>query len=294
MSSEPPSLTGKPTKALVPPGLCQFADEFVAVPLLERTKVSETTSVFRFGLPDTSKPMDLSTCACILAKANCKTPEGPMEDVIRPYTPISTNAMTGCFDLLIKNYGEKARMSRHLHQMPLGETVEFKHVGPNVKIQAPFKQKKIVMLVGGTGITPMIQALHAILGDETSDQEVIMLYGSQNSEDILGRQMVDKWAADYPDRLKVIHVLSCEHTVENSTWKGETGFINKAQCERHLPPPSTGDDLIIFFCGPVRCLLLLFLLFVSTVDCRFANTFSAIACSLRLAMPFAVLVTSRK
>eukprot|EP00339_Tiarina_fusa_P002599 CAMPEP_0117015024 /NCGR_PEP_ID=MMETSP0472-20121206/12078_1 /TAXON_ID=693140 ORGANISM="Tiarina fusus, Strain LIS" /NCGR_SAMPLE_ID=MMETSP0472 /ASSEMBLY_ACC=CAM_ASM_000603 /LENGTH=297 /DNA_ID=CAMNT_0004718727 /DNA_START=104 /DNA_END=997 /DNA_ORIENTATION=+ len=261
-SSEPSSLTGKPTKALVPPGQCQFTDTFVAVPLLERTKVSETTSVFRFGLPDTSKPLNLSTCACILAKAHCKTPDEDdttTEDVVRPYTPISTNAMVGCFDLLVKNYGEKARMSRHLHEMPLGETVEFKHIDFNVKIQAPlFSQKKtIVMLVGGTGITPMIQALHAILGDDTDTAtatdtatQVIMLYGSQNSKDILGRQMVDKWAAEYPDRLKVVHVLSCEHTVEDSTWTGETGFIDREKCERYLPPPSMGDDLIIFMCGP--------------------------------------------
>ena len=207
------SLTGKPVKSLVPPGQCQFGEDFVSVPLLERTKVSSTSSVFRFGLPDASKPLNLSTCACILVKANCETPEGEMEDVIRPYTPISTNAMIGSFDLLIKNYGEKARMSRHLHEMPIGETVEFKHIAFNVKLQAPFPQKKIAMLVGGTGITPMIQALHAILGDpESPTEEVVMIYGSQNSSDILGRQMVKeqelryrtlRWEQSFPPLLFV-------------------------------------------------------------------------------------------
>jgi cytochrome-b5 reductase len=45
------------------------------------------------------------------------------------------------------------------------------------------------MLAGGTGITPMIQALHAIL-DNTNEappkQRVTLFYGSQTSDDILG------------------------------------------------------------------------------------------------------------
>ena len=65
----PPSMTGKPTKSLVPPGKCQFTEDFVSVPLMERIPVSSTSSVLRFGLPNTSEPLNLSTCACILAKA---------------------------------------------------------------------------------------------------------------------------------------------------------------------------------------------------------------------------------
>mmetsp|Transcript_42889 Transcript_42889/g.103748 ORF Transcript_42889/g.103748 Transcript_42889/m.103748 type:complete len:193 (-) Transcript_42889:5179-5757(-) len=156
---QPPSLSGKPTKNLVPPGKCQFTEEFVSVPLLERIAVSSTSSVLRFGLPDTSAPLNLSTCACILAKA-----EIGGEAVIRPYTPISTNELTGCFDLLIKDYGANAKMSKLMCQdLKVGDSVEFKHIAFNVKIQAPFKPTKICMLVGGTGITPMVQAVCLML-----------------------------------------------------------------------------------------------------------------------------------
>lgn len=55
--------------------------------------------MLRFGLPDKEKGLGLSTCACILAGA--KVDEGD-DMVIRPYTPISTNADKGTFDLLIK------------------------------------------------------------------------------------------------------------------------------------------------------------------------------------------------
>ena len=143
-------MTAPPTAALVPPGNCQFSDQFQAVKLLDRVQVSPTSSVLRFSLPDETKPLNLSTCACILAKA--KTANDP-EDVIRPYTPISTNKQIGSFDLLVKNYGEGAKMSKHLCQdMKVGDSIDFKHIEPNVKIQAPFPHKKMGMLVGGTGL----------------------------------------------------------------------------------------------------------------------------------------------
>ncbi|KAK1744419.1 hypothetical protein QTG54_004952 [Skeletonema marinoi] len=56
--------------------------------------------------------------------------------------------------------------------LPIGGTIKFKHIEFNVKIPAPFTHKKIGMIAGGTGITPMIQALHAILGRERSLNKV--------------------------------------------------------------------------------------------------------------------------
>lgn len=251
---DPPSLGGKPTMALVPPGKCQFTDEWTAVPLIERISVSPTSSLLRFGLPDRGAPLDLSTCACILARAKImsegESGEEEEEDVVRPYTPVSTNALKGCFDLLVKDYGMTGRMSHHLcHTMAVGDPIEFKHIEFNVKIQAPFRQKKIVCLVGGTGITPMIQALHAILGDEEANNEVVMLYGSRVADDILGKTMVDAWAKDYPEKLKVVHILS--HEPEDSEWNGLRGYITREVMEEFVPEgPAQGDDIIVFICGP--------------------------------------------
>jgi len=285
----PPSLIGKPIKVLIGPGNCQLLEEeWIAIPLLARipvvSKTSSSTStstststaslssyVLRFGpLPNKLLPLNLSTCACILAKGKIRTASAtttttsasasasatPSEtgtqdgddekgsirtttttttDVIRPYTPISTNNVRGCFDLLIKDYGG-AGLSHHLcHTLQVGETIDFQHTVLNVKIQAPFQATNIIMLVGGTGITPMIQALHAILGsdndDDTADddddvpdvdtnkkkkkkkkkQKVILLYGSRTEDEILGRRLIDTWAKDYPKTfIRLVHVISSE------------------------------------------------------------------------------------
>lgn len=49
----------------------------------------------------------------------------------------------------------------------------------SVEGQYPFGKKAIGMICGGTGITPMIQALHALLGTVGDNTTVSMLYGSK-------------------------------------------------------------------------------------------------------------------
>lgn len=240
--SLPSTMTGPPVASLCPPGLCQFGPDLVPVPLLQRTQVSPTSSVLRFGLPDASQPLNLSTCACILANADVNG-----EDVTRPYTPISTNADVGYFDLLVKDYGPDAKMSHHLvSNMKEGETISFKHIKFNVKLQAPFDYDHILMLVGGTGITPMIQALHAILGSPEG-AKVTMLYGSKVQGDILGKELLDQWAKDYPERFELVHILSDEP--EDSDWKGERGYIDAKKIAAHFPSADQ-ERLMIFVCGP--------------------------------------------
>ena len=148
---------------------------------------------------------------------------------------------------IIQHY-DNGKMSQHLKHMEVGDTIEFKHIDFNVKIQAPFAQKRIGMIVGGTGITPMIQALHAILGDDKCDTKVVMLYGSRISTDILAGDLLKAWEEMYPERLEVVHVLS--HEPDDSDWKGKKGFINKDLIQQKFAPPSEGNDVLIMVCGP--------------------------------------------
>lgn len=109
------------------------------------------------------------------------------------------------------------------------------------------------LFFAGTGITPMIQALHAILGNGTEHQqsstdEVTLLYGSRNSDDILGGSMLQKWANEHTSKFKYVDVLS--HEPSDSNYVGERGFIDRERIVKYLPPASNGEDVIIFVCGP--------------------------------------------
>lgn len=138
-------------------------------------------------------------------------------------------------------------MSTHLHEIDVGDTVNFKHISFNVKIQAPFEQSHIVMVAGGTGVTPMIQALHAILGDVESKTKVTLLYGSQTSDDILGFDLLKQWEQDYPERLEVVHILS--HEDGDGTRGFASGFVDQELLEKHVPDIDS-DETLVLVCGP--------------------------------------------
>jgi len=245
----PSTMQGPPICNLVEPGKCQLGADPVSCKLIKRWNISPTSCVVRFELPDKSRPLDLSTCSCILAKK--KSDDSTGEDVVvRPYTPISTNSDVGYFDLLVKKY-PNGKMSTVLHEMPVGDhDIGFFHIDKNVKIQAPFDDyDTIVMLVGGTGITPMIQALHAILGADGKDKKkVVLLYGSKTSDDILGHELLHRWAKQYPDRFSCVDILSDEP--QSSSWKGERGYIDEDRIGKYAPSPSSGEHFCFFVCGP--------------------------------------------
>lgn len=138
---------------------------------------------------------------------------------------------------------EGGALSEHLATMPLGDGLAFKHIPFNVKTQYPF-EKKLGMIAGGTGITPALQALHAVLGAPGDSTEVSLVYGSKTADDILAADVLDAWAAAHP-RLSVTHVLSAEPA--DSAWTGARGFVDADLVAARLPAPGDGQ---IFVCGP--------------------------------------------
>ncbi|GMI25425.1 hypothetical protein TeGR_g5131, partial [Tetraparma gracilis] len=198
--------------------------------------------VFTFATPDPSLPLNLCTCGCMLAAGGADSDGKPF---VRPYTPVSTNAKVGAFDLMVKIYPE-GNLSQHLDKMKVGDELSFKHIPFNVKRQYPFEKKNIAMIAGGTGIAPMIQALHALLGNPDDETSVTLLYGSQRSDQILASEVLGEWAESHGDRLKVVNVLSAEP--EGTGWTGQKGFINKELITKHFPGPA--EDVEIFVCGP--------------------------------------------
>jgi len=225
---------------MVSPGKCLLTT-WTPVALESRQQITHDVIMLTFKLSDQSKPLGLSTCACILARFH---EEGAADPVVRPYTPVSTNAMIGKFQLVVKIY-PGGKMSQHMKDMPVGDTLEFNHIEKNVKMQYPFGKPNLTMLVGGTGITPMIQALHAILGSPGDATKVTLIFGNKTQKDILCGELLDTWGALAKDRLKVVHVLS--DAKDDASWTGAKGFIDRALLDRECPPAAQNYVMV---CGP--------------------------------------------
>mmetsp|Transcript_41170 Transcript_41170/g.86351 ORF Transcript_41170/g.86351 Transcript_41170/m.86351 type:complete len:173 (+) Transcript_41170:238-756(+) len=107
--------------------------------------------------------------------------------------------------------------------------------------------RRFGMIAGGTGITPMLQIMNAVLRDEpNSDVTVSLLYANQSEDDILVRTELEDAVERYGGRFRL------HYTVDRAPegWKGSVGFITKEMIEEHLPKAAGDGSTQILMCGP--------------------------------------------
>ena len=192
------------------------------------------TKTFCFALPDDATldmlPGDhLYVHATIAEKA-----------VKRPYTPSSMPGTTGHFDLTVKRY-ETGAISRYLHDREVGDAVLMS--GPNPGGHwVDGMAKKVGLVAGGTGITPMISIIRWILAKSLA-VELFLVFANKTETDIIFR---DEWDENAREHTR----FHCYHVLEQppADWSQGTGRITENILRGHLPPPA--PDTAIFLCGP--------------------------------------------
>lgn len=139
---------------------------------------------------------------------------------MRSYTPISGDHQPGYFDLLIKSY-PAGNISRHMASLAVGQTIRVK--GPKgAFVYTPNMARHIGMVAGGTGITPMLQVVRAIVrgraaGDVT---QVDLIFANVTEQDILLREDLDQLARE-DKGFRVHYVL--DRPPEG--WTGGVGYV---------------------------------------------------------------------
>ncbi|KAF2077777.1 hypothetical protein CYY_000898 [Polysphondylium violaceum] len=220
---------GSPQIALDP-------QEYRKFQLKEKFIINHNTRIFRFALPNESDILGLPTGQHISLRATINGKE-----VYRPYTPITSDEERGYFDLLIKVY-EKGAMSTFVDNMFIGDSIDVR--GPKGKFQyAANMRKSIGMLAGGTGITPMLQVVKAILKNPQDKTEISLVFANVTEEDILLKKELDSLTAAHSN-FKVYYVLNNPP----KGWTEGTGFISQEIIQSRLPPPS--KENMIIMCGP--------------------------------------------
>ena len=105
------------------------------------------------------------------------------------------------------------------------------------------------MISGGTGITPMLQVLHAIFRDtKDSTTTASLLFANQTEDDILVREELESLAKEFPDRFKLHYTLD---RPPSENWAYSTGFINKEMVQNHVLRSGVDTkDTQVLMCGP--------------------------------------------
>ncbi|KAL8129575.1 hypothetical protein V2J09_018730 [Rumex salicifolius] len=136
-----------------------------------------------------------------------------------------------------------------LTRAPLGEDAEEKTkyvIRPYTPISNPDVKgyfDLLVKIAGGSGITPMLQVIEAILRNPDDNTQVSLLYANVSPDDILLKKKLDLLASSHPN-LKVYYTVD----TPSDDWRGGVGFISKDMALKGLPSP--GEDTLILVCGP--------------------------------------------
>ncbi|KAH6624252.1 hypothetical protein B0J18DRAFT_172482 [Chaetomium sp. MPI-SDFR-AT-0129] len=219
-------------------------DAFQEFELKEKTIISHNVAIYRFALPTPTDILGLPIGQHISIGAALAQADGTTKEIVRSYTPISGDHQPGHFDLLIKSYPQ-GNISRHMASLAVGQTIRVK--GPKgAFVYTPNMVRHFGMIAGGTGITPMLQVIKAIVrGRESANDrtEVDLIFANVTEQDILLREDLD--ALTSQDKgIRVHYVLD----KPPAGWEGGVGYVTAEMVQKYLPKPA--DDVKILLCGP--------------------------------------------
>ena len=243
--------------------------DFVPLPLLRKEALSHDTVKFVFGLPSPNMVLGLP----IGQHISLKFTDSDGKAVQRSYTPVSDSATLGEIHLVIKVYRsgvhpkfpDGGKMSQHLDALKVGECILVKGPKGHLEWQGhgqfsvkplgkPLENRscsQIAMMAGGTGITPMLQILHAIFqssdGNDTTTR-VKLIYANQTVDDILVREELEALERDFGDRFSLWYTV--DRPPADGSWKYDTGFLSKEMMQQHLLFSDT-KKMQFFMCGPL-------------------------------------------
>ncbi|KAL5586818.1 hypothetical protein FOBRF1_016688 [Fusarium oxysporum] len=208
------------------------------LPLKQKTLIAPNVYRLTFSLPTRSTILGLPIGQHVTIKADV---DG--ESVARSYTPVSNNSDLGVLELVIKAYPDGKLTSKYLAKLEVGDEALFRGPKGAMKYQ-PNLCKKIGMIAGGTGITPMFQVIRAICEHDRDTTEISLIYANRTEQDILLREELDRFARRYPKNFKVYYMLD----QPPANWKFGSGYVTRELMKEKLPSPSV--DSKVFLCGP--------------------------------------------
>ncbi|KAJ8523352.1 hypothetical protein ONZ45_g167 [Pleurotus djamor] len=225
--------------------------------LTAKTQVSPDTKVFTFDLEHKDQTSGL--CVGQHAMLRLRDPV-TREAIIRLYTPISEVSMKGSMQVLVKVYRDSpqrkgGRMSQALDGIPIGHFVDFKgplgkfeYIGRGVcSVQGSWRNvKRFVMVCAGTGLTPMMQILLAILGDAEDSTYCLLIDANRTEEDILCRAELDRLVTANASRCRVAYALS----QPSASWTGLKGRLDRSFLETEVGRDGDYQHDLVLICGP--------------------------------------------
>ncbi|MGC4119600.1 MAG: ferredoxin--NADP reductase [Myxococcales bacterium] len=139
---------------------------------------------------------------------------------------------------------EGGRASGHLHES-LREGELLTVLGPSGSFgPSPTSgMRHLVMVAGGSGITPMMSLLRTLLPKEAQTR-FSLVYGSRDVPGVIFREELEVLAQGFPKRLVVVHALD----TPPADWTGIRGPLDAKAVREQIDALDPGDEYLV--CGP--------------------------------------------
>ncbi|MFN3315174.1 MAG: 2Fe-2S iron-sulfur cluster-binding protein [Raineya sp.] len=110
---------------------------------------------------------------------------------------------------------------------------------------SPENALQYILWAGGSGITPIMAMLKAILYQEPKSK-VVLVYANRDEESIIFKNELKSLQEQFKERLEVIHVLS----QPQNGWEGYKGRLDAQKVTEILSKYTSGLPLSQWMCGP--------------------------------------------
>ncbi len=106
-------------------------------------------------------------------------------------------------------------------------------------------ERHLVLLAGGSGITPMMAIARTVLGEDPRAR-VTLVYGNRGHADVIFNDAIDELARTHGPRFVVRHVLS--HPP--AEWTGGVGMLEEHVVRAELDACDLDERASFYLCGP--------------------------------------------
>ncbi|EUD64779.1 cytochrome-b5 reductase [Plasmodium inui San Antonio 1] len=249
-------------------------------------KLTNTVKIFIFSYPGEYTHFGLGICKHI--KFNGPNQQGKIKgkwndrddrekdakEIFRSYTPIYVDNKKKEVHFVIRIYSpdrqfvDGGKMSVHLEKMRNGAMVniagpfgvldykgrnKFSYLSKGVQVK-----RHIVMIAGGTGMTPFFRLIkHMLLFDVREGEQpfVTLIYANRNEEEILLKQVFDKYELAFPRFKAVYSIDECLDSTKRDTFEN-VGYLTQDLLRKYILKYQKLDievvrsDTLILMCGP--------------------------------------------
>jgi len=164
--------------------------------------------------------------------------------ITRPYSISSSplDSLYGFYEITIKK-AEDGFLTQYIwDNWKIGSKIESSGPEGNFYFEPLRDLNHIVGIAGGSGITPFRSIAKSIING-TINAKLTVFYGSSEEDDIIFYDEFRKFEKNFPNQIKIIHVLSCEEVHLEGC---EEGFINAEIIQKHVDI----NKCSFFICGP--------------------------------------------